>query len=69
VKKYNQFQFKSLANWCFDLSKAWFITGVIGSVGIPQASHANRTLLFLAGIIGTWLFLQVGLYLSRDIQE
>ncbi len=69
MDKLNQFQFKSLSNLCFDLAKAWFISGVIGSISVSDIVSSLRLALFVVGTISCWIFVQIGLKLSQSIHN
>lgn len=68
IKFMNQFQLTSLANFYFDIAKAWFVAGVITPFGLPTTSLSQRLILPLAGIITAWFFIQAGLAAGRSIK-
>ena len=70
MEEFNQFQFKTLANFCFDLAKAWFVAGIITPVGAPPPmSFTNRVILFVVGAVSSWLFVRFGLFLGEGVTE
>lgn len=69
MKSLNQFQLKSLCNLSFDLSKAWFIAGVITPPGLPLLSLETKITLFTIGLAACLFFIYLGLYLGKEIKN
>jgi len=69
MKRFNQFQLKSLANFCFDLSKAWFVAGIIAPIGVASIQISGRIILLTAGILASWFLIKLGLSLGEEVKE